>query len=388
MTARALPLKPLPTRTEILATFNRSYQQVNTKTASFWDSTFRVQGIEENPFAMAIYIIRYFSPPSMKTEEGLFSLTKMLDEDKSNVLSGCIALTALMQARQWDVECFYNSEECYIGFNLSENWQVRKGSWVEMDGKRYYLKEFDDSTAIGETRVDRAGTRYSSLKAKRRDLKPIPVVDRLPVFSDRPSESHRFKWNHDYVAHELTIAIPRAQLNWTKNLPPCISGAVHAGLEELRRIGLDRQLRNLVSGESEYEQVDLLLKFCQSETNFKYTTGLPIRSVTRQIWDGANDCDGRSVFLCCLLCTVLDYPLENIVFVSWENHLALGVQPRSAECLDTLKLGGNYVGDNFFILDAAYMGATHWGSKMKNLSEKYEIIHPSVSKFTSNQRSF
>jgi hypothetical protein len=371
----AAPPKSLPARKDVLNAFNRSYQQAVAQPAAFWDSAFEDLGIQENPLAQVLHFIRFFSPPNMKTDEGLIPLNEMLSRNKSNPLSGCIALTALMQARQWDVECFYNQGECYIGLNLSEDWRVRKGSWVEMDGKKYYLKEFDDSTAIGETRIEKTGTRYLSLKAKRRDLKPIPVIDRLPVFNGE-SVPRQFKWTYDYVDHELSVAIPRQQLIWTKNLPASISGMVHPGFDELRRIGLDRQLRSLVGEGAEYYQVDFLLKFCQSGTIFKYTTGLPIRSVTRQIWEGANDCDGRSVLLCCLLCTVLDYPLDNIVFVSWENHLALGVKPRSIECLDTLKVMGSHVDDDFYILDPAYMGATHWGSKMKNLSDKYEIIKP------------
>jgi hypothetical protein len=281
-----------------------------------------------------------------------------------------------MQAQKWDVECFYEPGEIYIGLNLSEDWQVRKGSWVEMDGKKYYLKEFDDSTAVGETRIEKAGARYKSLRAKRYDLRPIPIFDSLPFFNVKPSVSRPLEWMYDYTDHKITVTIPSEQLAWIKNLPASISGMVHAGFIELRNLGLDATLFGLLESGSEFAQVNFLLKFCQSETGFKYVPGLPIRSVTRQIWEGVNDCDGRSVLLCCLLHTVLDYPLENIVFVSWENHLALGVKPRSQECLDMLKAEGNFVGDNFFILDAAYMGATHWGSKMKNLSEKYEIITP------------
>ena len=33
-----------------------------------------------------------------------------------------------------------------------------------------------------------------------------------------------------------------------------------------------------------------------------------------------------------------------------------------------------YVDGGYYILDAAYVGDTHWGSKMKRLSDEYEII--------------
>jgi hypothetical protein len=372
-TKAALP-KSLPSRKDVLDTFNRSYRQATSKAIAFWDSPFRDLGIQSNPFAISIFYIRYFSRPDIKTADGLFSLNEILTDKKSNVLSSCLALVALMQAQKWDVECFYNPGECYIGLNLSDDWQIRKGAWVEMDGKKYYLKEFDDSTAVGETRIDKPGARYKSLPAKRVDLQPIPVMDKLPLFNPEPSVTRRVEWNYDYADHEINVTIPSAQLAWTKNLPASISGMVHDGFDELRNLGLVSGLRAMSDQGNEFDQVNFLLKFCQSETGFKYVPGLPIRSVTRQIWEGVNDCDGRSVLLCCLLHAVLEYPLENIVFVSWENHLALGVKPRTEKCLETLKAEGKFVSDNFYLLDPSYMGATRWGSKMKTLSNQYEII--------------
>lgn len=374
MPAVAAPPRSFPDHADVLAAFNKSYQQITPKTIAFWDSTFLAIGIHDDPFAMGIFYIRHFTRPTIKTGEGLFTLNDIVTKNKSNVLSNCIALVALMQAQKWDVECFYASEEFYLGINLGDDWQVRKGNWVEMDGKKYYLKEFDDSTAVGEIQIEKPAARYKSLRAKRYDLRPFPLVDTLPVFNSQLSVSRWLEWKYDFADHELTVLIPREQIAWTKNLPASISGMIHAGFGELRNMGLDGQLRVLVESASEYEQVNFLMKFCQSQASFKYLPGLPIRSVTRQIWEGINDCDGRSVLLCCLLHTVLDYPLENIVFISWENHLALGVKPRSPECLDILRADGNFVGENFFILDAAYLGATHWGNKMKNLSEKYDII--------------
>lgn len=367
---------PMPSRKDILATFNTSYRQITPKAIAYWDSAFQEHGIHDNPLAISIFYIRHFSRSNMKAAEGLFSLNDMLRDNKSNTLSGCIAIVALMQAQKWDVECFYNADECYIGFNLGDDWQVRKGSWVEMDGKKYYLKEFDDSTTVGETRIEKPGTRYNGLQAKRDDLRPIPVVDKLPILNLQPSVSRRLRWKFDHADHELVLVFPREQLAWTKNLPASISGMVHAGFDELHKLGFIDTFRSFVDRGSEYEQVNFLLKFCQSETSFKYVPGLPIRSVTRQMFDGVNDCDGRSVLLCCLLHAVLEYPLENIVFVSWENHLALGVKPFTTQALDTLKSVGNFVGECFYILDPSYVGVTHWGSKMKNLSEKYEIIIP------------
>jgi hypothetical protein len=366
----------LPDHNAVLGTFEKSYRQATPEVIATWDSTFRALEIHANPLAMAIEIIRFFSRPEFTEGPGLYTLNEIIAGKKTNILSDCITLVALMQAQGWDVEGFYGPNEYYIGLNLSDDWVVRKGSWVEMDGKKYYLKEFDDSTAVGETRIADPAASYHGLRAQRSDLKPIPVVKQLPIFGSRSVVSRRIKWRHDDSDHEITVAIPGEQLRWTKNLPASIYGMVYSGFDELRKLGLAESLREMISGRDEYDQVDFLYKFCQSETDFKYQPGLPIRSVTRQIWEGKNDCDGRSVLLCCLLHAALDFPLENIVFIGWENHLTLGVKPRTEKCLAILQAEGKSVGDNFYILDPAYMGATHWGSKMKNLPEEYEIIKP------------
>jgi hypothetical protein len=364
----------LPDHNAVLGMFEKSYRQVTPEVIAAWDSSFRMLEISDNPLAMAIVFIHYFSRPEFKDGAGLYSLNEILTKKKTNILSSCIALVALMQAQGWDVECFYGPKEYYIGLNLNDDWVVRKGSWVEMDGKKYYLKEFDDSTAVGETRIADPAASYHGLRAQRSGLKPIPVVKQLPIFESRSTVSRRIKWRDDDTDYKITVAIPGEQLQWTKNLPASIYGMVACGFDELRKLGLAEGLRGMIGERDEYDQVEFLYKFCQSETDFKYQPGLPIRSVTRQIWEGRNDCDGRSVLLCCLLHTVLDFPLENIVFIGWENHLALGVKPRTEKCLATLKIEGKFVGDNYYILDPAFMGATHWGSRMKNLPEKYDII--------------
>lgn len=365
-----------PDHNAVLGTFEKSYRQATPEVIAAWDSTFRAREIRANPLALAIEIIRFFSQPEFKEAPGLYALNEILTDKKTNILSDCIALVALMQAQGWDVEGFYGPNEFYIGFNLSDDWVVRKGSWVEMDGKKYYLKEFDDSTTVGETRIADPAASYHGLRAQRSDLKPIPVVNRLPIFGSLSTVSRRIKWRFNDADYEITVAIPVDQLQWAKNLPASIYGMVYSGFDELRKLGLAESLRDMIGGWDEYDQVNFLYKFCQSEDDFKYQPGLPIRSITRQIREGKNDCDGRSVLLCCLLHTVLDFPLENIVFIGWENHLALGVKPRTEKSLAILQTEGKSVGDNYYILDPAYMGATHWGSKMKNLPEKYEIIKP------------
>jgi hypothetical protein len=77
--------------------------------------------------------------------------------------------------------------------------------------------------------------------------------------------------------------------------------------------------------------------------------------------------------LYCLLFLVLDYGDADIAFLSWPNHLALGLRPRTSTVLARLSKTSAPVQD-YFVLDPAYVGETTWGSKMKKLPDRCEII--------------
>lgn len=355
--------------------FEKSYNQISDKDLRFWDSTFIELGIKENPFAQTIFFIRLFSNTLKQNSEGYFTYNEIIMNKKSNLRSIAVTTAALMQKFGWDIQLFYNKKECYLGIDFTEDWKIRKGSWVEKNSKRYYLKEFDDHTPVGELKIDNPASKYQSLVVKGLDFKPFPLLNGLPQFKGEPFFKKRLKWRYQDKDYTITISIPQEQTEWTKNLPPSLYGMVSAGLEELKNIGLVDKLKFLV-GEmtTEYDRVNFLLKFCQSESVFVYDNKLPIKSVSQQLLDSRNDCDGRSVFLYCLLYTVLDYSLSEIIFISWENHLALGLKPKTINAVELLKKNNAYALDNYYVLDPAYVGDTHWGNKIRTLPDKCEII--------------
>ncbi len=364
--------------TAALNAFSRSTQQITEEMQSFWDSTFCDLGIDDSPFAQIIFLIRYFTQliPAAPTDK-FYTLEQIMDDRQCNRASGCIALTALMQARGWDVVSFFNDREWYLGLGLGEEWNIRKASWIPLNDRRYYLKEFDDTTAIGITQIDDPASRYNALSVTRPGLQSIPVVRYLPALDPEPVYSRRLRWQYDTCGYEAVLSIPREQLAWTGNLPASISGMLYCAFDELRRLKLDQVLVRFTSGCGEYEQVDRLLKFCQAESVFRYNPKVPIRSISRQLYDGENDCDGRSVLLGALLHTVLEYPIDHLLFIGWENHLALAVQPQTEECRRRLQDREAFAPvEGFYLLDPAYMGATHWGSKMKKLDGKFTVIVP------------
>jgi len=335
------------------------------------DSTFIALEICNNPFIQIIFFIKYFSQFTTNAN-GYLSINEILSEKKSNVPSNAIAIVSLMHQMGWDIQLFYNEKECYLGINFSPQWMMRKGNWIEIGGRRYYLKELDTPTPVGELRFDYPDSKYCSLKPKRISLKPIPIMRELPGFAGG-SIKKSLVWRFHKREYHLDIEILKEQLDYTKNLPISLYGTVYSGAMEIQKIGLADELKLLTCEFDEFDRVNFLLKFCQSENIFTYDSSQQIKSVTCQLIEGTNDCDGRSVFLYSLLVAVLDYSYSDIVFLSWPNHLALGLRPRTEEAKMILQMDGVCIGE-YYILDPAFAGKTHWGSKMRRLPNRCTII--------------
>jgi hypothetical protein len=184
----------------------------------------------------------------------------------------------------------------------------------------------------------------------------------------------KLRWSYRDSLYTALIVIPGEQAAWTRNLPPSLYGMARSGMIEILNMGLIDQLKAIVKNMPEYDGVNFLYKFCQAEEVFTYDNTQSIKSLSQQFIDGRNDCDGRSVVLYVLLRTLMDYERDDIVFVGWPNHIALGVRPLTDEALDRLRDRNAFTTEGFFILDAAYSGDTRWGDKMPRLSDTCEII--------------
>ena len=354
--------------------FDRSYKQITDSLLTTWDTLFTASGIRENPFAMMLYFIEYFRAMDQTDSDECFSLQEIIANNSTNLLSSVIATCAIMQKMGWDFQSFFNKNECYLGIHFTEDWQIRKGNWVEKDGKSYFLKEFDYETPIGELKNDNPASTYQCLRSSKVKLEPVPLINSLPVFHG-PSNEKRLVWFYQGKKYAVSVWIPAGQVKFTRNLPASLFGTIASGVYEFSNMGLIDDLKYLVDDFEEYDKVNFLFKLSQSESIFVYDNKKPIKSVTNQLIEGHNDCDGRSIFLYCLLDAVLGYDSTDIVFINWTNHLAIGLRPRTRAAEDILKeQDAVYVGDKYYILDPAYVGDTHWGSKMERLSDECEII--------------
>jgi len=243
---------------------------------------------------------------------------------------------------------------------------------MEEDGRKYFLKEFDTKTPIGLKRTGKRIESFYHIKTKMTDLRPIPVIRGLPDFSGRTH--HRdLKWCYQGNDYRISINIPFEQFHFGENLPIALYGMVFSGCQELKNIGLVDTLKVLVRNMAEYEQVNFLLKFCQSEDVFKYVAEPPLKSVSWQLYEGKDDCDGRSIFLYSLLHAVLNYPFEDIIFVEWPSHMALALRPKTSQAKKILSRRGVRIGD-YYILDPTYVGDTYWGDKMPDLLDECQVI--------------
>lgn len=354
--------------------FNRSYKQIDDSLLGAWDSVFALSGIKNNPFAITLYFIKYFNNFEQSSNSRFFSFREIVSGNNTNAISSAIATCAIMQKMGWDFQFFYNDNECYLGINFTEDWQIRKGNWVERDGKSYFLKEFDCITPVGELKSDNPSETYRCLVVKSKDLQPVPLINSLPVFGS-PDYEKSLVWYYRGSRYSLTAWIPKEQVRWTANLPVSLHGMVASGVFEFNNLGIIDDIRYLIKDYDEYNKVNFIFKLSQSESIFVYDNKKPIKSITNQLIEGQNDCDGRSIFLYCLLHILLDYDSNDMVFINWENHLAIGLRPQTRTAEKLLKKEkAEYVDGDYYILDAAYIGDTHWGSKMKHLSDEYEII--------------
>lgn len=353
--------------------FNKSYQEINELDVALWDSLMQEDTIT-SAFGAMLFFINFFSELKEYNTAECISLAEIQRSRHSNARSSTFATCAILQKYGWDVQCFYNDAECYLGISLTDDWKVRKANWVEKDGKAYYLKEFNLTTALGELISDDPAATYRSLTPNKEDLRAVPIINELPRFTG-PVKEKEIVWFYNDLRYAVTVSIYEQQIEWTRNLPPSLYGMARVGIEELNNIRLPDTLMAMIAGFNEFDRVNFLFKLSQSESIFIYDSKQPIKSVSQQLLDGRNDCDGRSVFLYSLLRATLGYTGTEIVFLSWPNHIALGLRPKTAGAIQKLEAaGGYYTGDRYYILDAAFTGNTFWGSKMERLTDVCEIV--------------
>lgn len=362
--------------TDVADCYQASFAAISDSVLASWTRIFVQEGIEDNPFAMMIYVIDHFSNMDQAGHDNCMSLVDIVSSGQTNVRSSIIATCALMRRLGWDMLFFYHDDEIYLGICFSGDWQIMEGQGAEReaDGKVYLWKDFDIYSQVGAFRQTSPVSLFRSLDVTDAGVAPFPLISTLPWFGGEYYE-RQLKWRYKSKAYAYTVRISEQQITWTGNLPPSLFGIAASGMLELQKTGLTDYLQQLVHGLNEYERVNFLLKFCQSEGVFRYADQ-PIKSVSRQLQEAGNDCDSRGVFLYCLLRTVMDYTNDDIVFVMWpdEQHLALSVRPRTDDAHKILKKRGYCTHDDFFMLDPTYTGNTHWGSNMDDLPDQYEII--------------
>jgi len=365
-----------PADTEVADCYQVSFAAISDSVQASWTRTFVREGIDGNPFAMTLHLIDHFSNMPQVGLDKYMSLDDISSSGQTNIRSSIIATCALMRRLGWDILFFFHNDEIYLGICFSDDWKIMEGQGVERetDGKVYLWKDFDTHSQVGAFRQTIPVSLFRSLDVPDAGVDPFPLISTLPWFDGEYYE-RQLKWRHKGKAYAYTVRIPEQQIRWTGNLPPSLFGMAASGMLELQKTGLTDYLQQLVHGLNEYERVNFLLKFCQSEGVFRYADQ-PIKSVSRQLQEAGNDCDSRGVFLYCLLRTVMDYTEDDIAFVIWpdEQHLTLSVRPRTEDARKILKKRGYCTHDEFYVLDPTYTGNTHWGSYMEELPDKGEII--------------
>ncbi|MGQ9702170.1 MAG: peroxiredoxin family protein [bacterium] len=353
--------------------YDLSYSQISDEFLSSLHSTFDKLNIADNPFAQMLFLIEFFSSFTSYEGPGYYSMVEILSNGISNTLSNAIATVAIMRKLGWDILCFYNMAECYIGIHFTEDWHITKKTSIVTAGKEYILKDFDTTTPAGQLKINDLTRRLWHIHFGDEEVKPIPVVKDLPKIQGNTID-RSIRWRYIDEEYGFSISIPLEQIHFADNLPSSVFGMAISGVGELENLGIIEHLYSLIREKDEYNQVNFLLKFCQSENIFMYDSGAEIRSISRQLMDGKNDCDGRSVVLYSLLVGVLNYTSDDVVFLHWPFHYAIGLKPKTSEAESTLIANGASSYAGYYVLDPTYTGDTFWGDKMPHLSDKCEVI--------------
>ncbi len=372
ITLKPISVSAFPQVSNPMKCYELDWHQVSDEFLNSIKTMFTKLKIEDCPFSQMLFLIELFSTFIQTEEEGCHSIYEILSRQVGNDLSGVIATSVVMQKLGWDVKFFYNENKAYLGVNLASGWLVRSSSWIEKGEVRYYLKEFDTTTPVGLKKNGKKDESFYCSGPKTIGLKPLPIIKNLPNFSGRIHQ-RELKWQYQETEYHIPIMIPFEQFHFAENFPVCLFGIVFSGCQELKNIGFIDTLKAITKKMDEYNQVNLLLKFCQSDDVFKYVAETPLKSVSWQLYEEKNDCDGRSVFLYTLLHSVLNYSFDDIVFVEWSTHMALALKPRTSGAKKILSNRGIRI-DDYYILDPTYVGDTYWGDKMPHLSDKYEVI--------------
>jgi hypothetical protein len=354
--------------------YKKSYRQASDEFLVSLLDIFDKLGIADSPYAQLLFLIELFSTFTTIEKDAYYTAAEILSKRTSNTLSNVIASVAVMNRLGWDIQCFYNETKTYLGVHFTDDWEIKKEIWIVEHNKKYHFKEFNTYTPAGEVLVYDPHSQYFSLQQRDRNLRPLPCLIHLPYFGGA-SYTKKLQWEYNDTRYSLTISIPHEQIHFADNLPRSLYGAALCGKQELHNIGLSAKLQYLTQHMDEYDKVNFLLKFCHSDKIFTYDSGQQIKSISRQLLEGKNDCDGRSVFLYSLLMSVLGYSSSEILFVQWSKHLALALKPRAISAQKKLSKHGAYVGDKFYILDPTYTGDTFWGSQMPTLPHEFKIIN-------------
>lgn len=353
--------------------YKKSYRQVSDEFLVSLRDIFDKLGIADSPYAQLLFLIELFSTFTRIEKDAYYTTAEILSKRTSNTLSNAIATEAIMNRLGWDIQCFYNETKTYLGVHFTNDWEIKKEIWIVEHNRKYHFKEFNTYTPAGEVLVYNPHAKYKSVERQANDLQPIPLMTSLPHIGGR-AYSKTLRWQYNDAEYSLSIDIPHEQIHFADNLPRSLFGMIFSGKEELKNLGLIKKLKFLTYNMNEYDEVNFLLKFCHAEGVFSYDSGQLIKSVSRQLLEGKNDCDGRSVFLYSLLMSVLDYSPLDILIVQWSKHLALALKPKTSAAQKKLAQHGAYVKEKFYILDPTYTGNTFWGYKMPDLPDNYTLI--------------
>ncbi|MFK7931142.1 MAG: hypothetical protein AB8H79_23360 [Myxococcota bacterium] len=303
-----------------------------------------VSGIDALPVR-----VRNTAPPRQTVEQAV-RRGAWTDESRLLAIGGAlrtlgVGVTVFDVGRKGLVLGVYCEDEALNVDAVEQDWKRTTGGRVSRHSARWVL--WDGRRPVGEVHPDGSVKRLDSGLPRGRAMALSSRA--TPSFTLKRSQASRRALRG--VPGTLSLTRRPDAAGYLSLAPELkFADALPAARKEVRMLGLDRAARQALRHTSgEVARLDALIRWVQG--SFVYEPG-PVRSLSELVESGKGDCDQLSLLLGALLLE-LGYEEDDVISVSWPNHLGLGVRARSSSGPDA-STGVNLESGRYHLIDVTH----------------------------------
>jgi len=176
------------------------------------------------------------------------------------------------------------------------------------------------------------------------------------------SFTRTLEWDFEGEHYKVVLTLDSKMIEKAKNIGRCDKAClIKQSVKQLKELKLDKEFSLITRFFSEEQKINFALALAQS---IPYEIGQWQTAITT-IHRKKADCKGKTILLGSLL-ILIGIPEENIEFLQYPGHIALGVAPS-----DGKEPKGSFYFDgekSYYPLDAAFSGPAKWGMLADDLN--------------------